>query len=394
VKGRVLVTDGEQRAALAIVRSLGRAGWEVGVAAARPRSLAGASRFARWQAVTPDPLAQPGPFLHRLEELVRERSVDVLVPVSEAALLAVLPERDRLRPAIVPFPDAPVFRRISDKAAVTEAARGLGIRVPKQVRLRSAGEHRPSETLGFPVVLKPTRSVGEAGGRRTKLGIRYAADAAELDAALAALDPAAFPVLLQERVVGPGAGIFALLWDGEVIAGFAHRRLREKPPSGGVSVLRESVALDPDLLERSVALLRCLGAHGVAMVEYKLDPAGGAPWLMEINGRFWGSLQLAIDAGVDFPALLLDAALGRHPAPVTTYRLGVRSRWGWGDVDHLLARWRHSDEALALPPGAPGRWTTRWAVLRGFGPGTRGEVLRADDPRPFLRETLDWVRGR
>ena len=69
-----------------------------------------------------------------------------------------------------------------------------------------------------------------------------------------------------------------------------------------MSVYRESVAADPDLVRRSRALLDAFGWCGVAMVEYKLDERTGTPYLMEVNGRFWGSLQLAIDAGVDFPS--------------------------------------------------------------------------------------------
>ncbi len=51
------------------------------------------------------------------------------------------------------------------------------------------------------------------------------------------------------------------------------------------------------------------------MVEFKADARTGTPYLMEINGRFWGSLQLAIDAGVDFPAILVAAALGAPIPP-------------------------------------------------------------------------------
>jgi hypothetical protein len=77
---------------------------------------------------------------------------------------------------------------------------------------------------------------------------------------------------------------------------------------------------------------------------------------------------------------------------VTSYRVGVRSRWFWGDVDHLIARLRHAPDRLSLPPDAP----TRWEALRAFCSAhplrQRGEVLRADDPMPFVRETLQWLR--
>jgi hypothetical protein len=107
----------------------------------------------------------------------------------------------------------------------------------------------------------------------------------------------------------------------------------------------------------------------------------------------WGSLQLAIDAGVDFPALLVGCALGDKPA-APAYRIGLRNRWWWGDVDHLLTRLRRSPTELGLPPDAPSRWRVVRDFLRLWRPDDRNEVLRLTDPRPFVRETLDWLRPR
>jgi predicted ATP-grasp superfamily ATP-dependent carboligase len=391
----VLVTDGEQRAALAAVRSLARAGHTVYACSVRPRSLAGASRHCRGHATVPDPLRDPAGFVAALRDLVRRHGVEVLLPITEPSLLAVLPERDSLG-VQVPFAGLEEFERICDKAAVMEAARAVGIGVPEQRRVGSAEEARALDPAGmrFPLVLKPSRSVVYENGARAKSAVVHVRDAAALRAALNALPEGAYPVLLQERIVGPGVGIFVLLWEDEVVAAFSHRRIREKPPSGGVSVYRESHPLDPGLLERSVALLRAFGWQGVAMVEYKVDAATGTPYIMEINGRFWGSLQLALDAGVDFPALLLEAAAGRKPRPVLAYRTGVRLRWTWGEVDHLVARARRSREELALPEDAPGLGGAVARFVAAFGPGSRDEVFRFSDPLPALRETLDWLRGR
>jgi len=110
--------------------------------------------------------------------------------------------------------------------------------------------------------------------------------------------------------------------------------------------------------------------------------------LMEVNGRFWGSLQLAIDAGVDFPFLNHQLALGQLPDLPESYRTGVRSRWWLGDVDHLLARLRGS--AAHLPPDAPSRWHV---ALTFATPGRNGrsEVLRRDDLRPGFRELGRYI---
>lgn len=393
----LLVTDGEQRSALAVVRSLGRAGHRVLVCSVRGHSLAGVSRYAAGESAVSDPLVQPARFTDQVSALVERESIALVLPMTEASVLALLAAPERLAPARVPFPSLDAFLRVSDKAYVTWVAPDVGIRVPAQRVLTTPADRdallaSPSD---FPVVLKPARSVSENGdGARSKLGVLHAAGPADLARQLRALPPTAYPLLVQQRVMGPGIGIFLLMWEGRQYAAFAHRRIREKPPAGGVSVYRESIAADPGLVARSRSLLERCGWDGIAMIEYKVDAATGEPYLMEINGRFWGSLQLAIDAGVDFPALLVALALGERPAPVTSYRIGIRSRWWWGDVDSLLLRLRRSASELALPPGSPGRARYLLDFLKLWRPGDRSEILRVDDPKPFFHETHEWLHGR
>jgi predicted ATP-grasp superfamily ATP-dependent carboligase len=392
---RVLVTDGDSRAALAIVRSLGRAGHMVCVAASRRLSLAGASRYARHRDVVADPASSPAQFVADVVSVTRRRGIDTLIPVTDASLLILGRERARLGRVCLPWPDADAVLRVADKGLVTAAAREIGIPIPRQRVVASAEEALgAARDLRFPLVLKPSRSVREGlDGAFAKLGVGHAADADELSLRLAELGSSSFPLLLQERVVGPGLGVSLLVWDGRTVAHFAHRRLREHPPAGGVSVYAESIAPDASLVERSLALLDRFAWRGVAMVEYKVEATTGTAYLMEVNGRFWGSLQLAIDAGVDFPALLLGAARGR-PEPVSAYRLGVRLRWWWGDVDHLALRLIQSRTRLSLPPGAPSRAQALREFLAAGPPHRASDVFRADDPRPFGVETLHWLSER
>jgi len=394
VKPSVVVLDGEERSALAVVRSLGRVGYAVHVGAASPHSLAGGSRYSRSETLLPSPLSEGTAFIDAVAGLVKRTGASVLIPVTEASALKVLEYRDRFGATVIPLPERSIFQRICDKVEVLRVAEAIGIPAPARLTVGDRAQLIEAlDRIRFPVVLKPARSVGDAGGGRLKLGVTYALTRAELDAAVERLGPESFPLMLQERIEGPGVGVFLLRWGGRTRAAFAHRRIREKPPSGGVSVYRESIALPSDLVAKSEELLARFDWEGVAMVEYKVDQASGTPFLMEINGRFWGSLQLAIDAGVDFPRLLLACALGACEPEVREFQTGIRSRWWWGDFDHLLARMRRSRHALALPPSAPSRLRTLASFLTLWRPGDRNEILRLDDPGPFLRETVEWFRA-
>jgi predicted ATP-grasp superfamily ATP-dependent carboligase len=342
----------------------------------------------------PNALEWPTEFADAIVALVAAERAAVVLPIAEQSLLAILPVRAQLSPAIVPFPDLDAFSALSDKERLLKEASKLGIAIPTQeiVRDVEAVAKMDLSELRYPLVVKPARSVSERAGVRAKFSVTYASDASDLERKVRAFHPAAFPLLLQQRVVGAGTGIFLLLWDGMLKAQFAHKRLYEKPPSGGVSVYRESVSIDEGLRDRSRALLDRFGWRGVAMVEYKLDSATGQPYLMEVNGRFWGSLQLAIDSGVDFPRILVACALGKRSQQMPSYRVGVRSRWWWGQVDHLVGRVRRSATTDPLPPDTP-------STRRAFGDLLLGplrrrdyeEVLRWTDPRPFWNETISWI---
>src|SRR5674476_193807 len=127
---RILVTDGTQRSALAVVRSLGRAGHTVFVCGPRVPSLAGSSKHSFAEAVVASALESPSNFVSDVSHLIERWRIDTLIPITEASLLALLPERDTLG-VLIPWPDASTFRAVADKRALLAAASSLGIAVPR-----------------------------------------------------------------------------------------------------------------------------------------------------------------------------------------------------------------------------------------------------------------------
>jgi predicted ATP-grasp superfamily ATP-dependent carboligase len=382
------VTDGDERPALAVARSLARHGVRVIVGAPGPTSLASRSRACARHVTYPSPYRHPEQFDRFLLDFVRRERVSVVMPVTEVTTYLVSRNRRVLLPhAAVAAPSFEAFDGTADKTLLVDRALAAGVPVPRTQFVDGIAALRGVlRQIEYPVVIKPFRSRVRVNGGWLHTSVRYARSEAELVALYQSTDYLArYPSMLQERIVGPGTGLFVLCDHGRIRAEFAHQRLREKPPSGGVSVLAESIPVDPRLVDQAERLLGPLGWHGVAMLEYKRDARTNRPYLMELNGRFWGSLQLAIDAGVDFPVLAYQLALGCPPGPRPAYRVGLKNRWLLGDLDHLLARLRGTDEH-ALPDGSPSRGQVIADFLKVAGRGLRYDVFRLTDPRPFFHE--------
>jgi predicted ATP-grasp superfamily ATP-dependent carboligase len=243
--------------------------------------------------------------------------------------------------------------------------------------------------LEFPIVLKPFRSRIWSDGRWIAASVKYASSVQELEETVAKHEYLnQHPFLAQEYIRGQSQGIFALYDQSKPVAFFAHRRLREKPPSGGVSVLSESIEVNPHMREMARRILEYVHWHGVAMVEFKVS-CDGTPYLMEVNGRFWGSLQLAIDAGVDFPWLLYELATGKTLERIDGYKIGVKNRWLLGDLVHLYKVLSNNDTGPYLSSSQ--RFRSLIQFLNFLESDTRYEVNQWNDLTPFLFELRRYL---
>jgi predicted ATP-grasp superfamily ATP-dependent carboligase len=376
-----LVFDGETRAALAVVRSLGQKRVPVQVLASSRRSLAGASRFAAGEILLPDPGQAPAAFAEALPALARQAAGSVWIPVTDTSLAIVDQIRAELGTVRLPIPSSAALAVSWDKGELLDLAERSGFAVPRTACPADEGElHALAAELSFPVVLKPRRSRVWTAGRIETGQVAYVHSRSELVAAWRAVHARIPRPLVQERVSGFGMGLFLLAAEGRIVASFAHRRRREKPPAGGVSVLSESIPVPVALRAPAERLLFALDWTGVGMLEFKVGETDGVPRLIEMNPRFWGSLALPLLSGVDFPWLLYQLALGTTPETPPRYRSGVRSRWELGDLDHLLIRLRGRSER-DLDPRAPSRAA---ALLQFLNPlAGHPEVLWLSDPGPF-----------
>jgi predicted ATP-grasp superfamily ATP-dependent carboligase len=353
----VLVTDGITKHALTVVRAIAPAVDRVGVVSDYPVSVAGVSRHAdaHYQLRSS---ADPGR-VDELNHIVRRDDYDRVMPVGGESFELCSAFRDRLAVPVDRFlPAHAAVETALDKLASHRLAREHDVPSPTTVR-PDGPDHLDAvaERVGLPAVVK-------AAHENDERFVEVVDSEAALRRAYERASERSDDPLVQAHLSGEGCGYFGLYVDGEAVGGYSHRRIREYPPSGGASACAQSYQND-HLTTLGERLLDALEWHGVAMVEFKRD-ADGVPHLMEINPKFWGSLELGVRSGMNFPRALLAATDGD---PDVRFR-PRRVHWPLsGDLQHAVRR----------PSSAPG-------VLSDLLSSQTESNLDASDPLPHAVE--------
>lgn len=325
---RALITGhSHSREALAAARALGAQGWTVGVGTAARVGLARASRWAsRWHRVAP-PSAGADAFLASVEQAIRDGGYDVVFGAGDPEMLALSWGRGRLS-AVVPHATHERVVRAVDKWSLTAAAIAAGVRVPHTAL---ATDTSIAAWRGGAVVKPRLHWTPDPREDASWLAATVVHDPAEIAAHVARITGAGHAALLQEAIAGRLTAVITLTdRDGTVVARMQQQAQRTYP-ADGISARAVTVPVDPVLAERVDALLADLEWFGLAQLQF-LSPAPGEYRLIDFNGRFYGSLALAVGAGLNLPAAWGAMALGLHPPPLRSAVVGQRYVWLGGDL--------------------------------------------------------------
>jgi predicted ATP-grasp superfamily ATP-dependent carboligase len=389
---RVLVLDSNTLAGLSIVRSLGRRGVHVTTGSDRRIPLARLSRFSDDAYRYPDPERDCEAFLTHLSEHLTEREYFAVVPVADSTSALLSKHKDEIEQSgtTVAVEDWGTFRRAYHKNRTFELAADLSVPTPTTRVPESPSEVADLATgLPYPVVLKPrTKTVWTDAGRCHYTEITddnyIQHPAALVDAYRTYLEER--PVLqqedhlplVQEYIEGTTTTTVVLADDGDVVTHFQEERVRTYPSSGGNSTLLGAL-VEPTMLEYAEEVIGALEWTGPAMVEFMRTPDDEF-YLIEVNGRYWGSVPFAISCGVDFPWLQYQQLHGRSPDAPQSYRTDVREqRLFYGDIKWLVEKLRQRD------PRAAGRFLHACLTARQT-------FLSYEDPVPSIGVLLDTLR--
>jgi protein-tyrosine-phosphatase/predicted ATP-grasp superfamily ATP-dependent carboligase len=377
---RILVTDAHELGGLGAIRSLGSARHHViaGYPDRLPRPPSTYSQYCSTHRAYPDPWLSQADFSDWL--VANAAEADLILPVSEAAIVAAMSCQSRLPSAATVIAPSPTSLQYTlSKRRATMRAVALGIPCP-----RTAFSVAELPTVEAPYLVKTdNRLMGDGSYRKGKNW--YIDDAGELSDLLVELDERGEQWVVQEYVVGTGEGAFLLTWQGRLVLEFAHQRIHEVPFHGGVSSLRKSVR-DPALVAMAAKLLAAIGYAGVAMVEFRRSRLNQLPYFLEINGRLWGSIALALHAGADFPAKLVDCYAGGTVVPASSadYAAEIYCRNVYpGEVDYLRSVLTARGPVRGVSPPGRVRAVVEFFSLF-FAPRVHYDYLWIRDPLPWL----------
>lgn len=326
---------------MAVLRSLGKQGIPVTVTAEHKNVQPFYSKYCTDFLTYPSARLDLRLFIRSMVKYLAQKRFDTLFPMGDLTLWPISRWRSKFEKYVrLPFPSHSSVEQSFNKLHTIRLARKIGVPVPRSFWIKNTGQLKSlSARIPYPAIIKPRFSwfwIDNKATTRFNLRPQYANTPEELICKYMTIhEKSPFPII-QEYVPGHNYSVAVLCKDSQIKARCFIKVYRAVPVIGGNSTYRETI--DPDIrtLHYVSRLMKVLNWNGIAEIEFRLDKRDSIPKLMEINARCWGSIQTAIEAGIDFPSLLYKLVMEENVPQVNHYQIGVKSRWLSGDLQRLI----------------------------------------------------------
>lgn len=321
---KVFVFEGLTRECLAVVRSLGRYGIEVELGDCHRVNPTRFSKYVSNFYYYPDPKTREDDFTSWLLKHVKAHDYDMIFPLNDHIFNVCTKHQDELRRYTnLVVNDFGTFEMARDKRLTLKYAKKMGLPIPHtwfpdtEEDIQKILQKNPP----FPLLLKPSKSSGSRG-------LKIIRRKEELLQDFISLRDEYGDMLLQDFIPGHEILDVPMIFNtkGEHRGSLVNNRIRMFPKEAGPNIAGHAIINEP-LRQNSVELMKAINWKGVALAEFKMDPRDNTPKLMEINPRFWGTTQLGISSGIDWPRMLFQIAVEGDCQEVNTYRTDILMRW-------------------------------------------------------------------
>jgi predicted ATP-grasp superfamily ATP-dependent carboligase len=268
------------------------------------------SRYISEYFKVPKPTNNETAYIQAVEKILQNDKYDLLLPFGNNAYHAICMVQERIKKLtriLVPSKKNHIIAY--DKYQTFEHCQHIGIPVPRTYYGFVRNDLREiSNSIQFPIVIKTKSGTG------VKNGLRFANSTEELlkryDEMVTIHSNSSEPhnLVIQEFIPGYIHDACSVAARGKTLEILTQVRHWMYPITGGVGAINYTTKND-SVKALAEQVLESLSWSGPSQIEFKYDERDKKYKLIEINSKFWGTLDLSIRSGVNFPLLLRNFVL-------------------------------------------------------------------------------------
>ena len=356
---RVLIPDGLQRNIIAAIDSMTKNGITVDIAIPTSNIKKGNSFLRKVFFTTmsrgvsknfeiPSPFDGVSEYVEAILKIISNEPYDIVMPFTHGAVAACCHAKDQIETySKLTFPDFETFLLFHDKWKTYELCKKTQVPSPRTWKPHDQDELcQLANEISFPAVVKIQMGCGIARGvrvaeKKDELMEKYTSLSTQ--PSFSFLDNFETPII-QEFIEGPIHDVVGLFNDGEPLAIMSQKRVLTYPIDGGTGSVNETT-YEPRIIEYACRLMKAAGWTGPAMCEFKKRGENDY-FLLEVNPKFWGTLDLAISSGLDVPTMTANLFFNGNVKPIKEYNVGLLYRWSLSDEIKSLLQYTSRSKAF------------------------------------------------
>ena len=243
--------------------------------------------------------------ISKITEYCKSNDLNIILPINDSSV-----EMAKLMRQKTPFKILYPYSEVGDYAHNKFELISLGVNSPIVLpeiytticnveQLIAFTSNLTKYNLSFPLVCKPFHSSVVFDDHIQGTKVRIVSEPKKLLDAISEF-VGFCPVMIQKFYAGVGFSHVFLADKGDIVYDCFHERLHEPGFGGGSSYRRIVLEPNGDFAQASRKIVKDIKWNGIGYLEYKYNKDREEYCLMELNGRFWGSINLHLDHGYDF----------------------------------------------------------------------------------------------
>ncbi len=242
-----------------------------------------------------------------INQAVEKNKIDVVLPVSEDGFTALVKHKQLISnpEKLVYLASWESFQTANNKWLLAKHMEKFKISFPNSVLVpKGKYDGMAMEKINYPILVKPINNTSSGDGivkvnDKKELLHYFKSKGTSRDQ------------LIQEYIKGYDLGCNVLCKAGKILA-FTIQKGNLWGPKRFSAQTGLDFVDEPEVYEIVKKLMKSLHWSGVANVDMRFDAENGIFKVLEINPRFWGTLNGSLVAGVNFPHLFCLTAMDQQ----------------------------------------------------------------------------------